>query len=129
MKYIYIYIYYTFHMHNCFFFFFTLTRHGYKDFLTLWLKMFVIIIIIFWNKPYTCSNSLKIDKIFLQIVCLHWLPNTIVSDWDAKFMRYFWKNLCRMLATNFKIFPSRQLIECWVHKNILHHLVNVIKED
>ena len=36
---------------------------------------------------------------FSEIVRLHGMPRTIVSDRDAKFLSYFWKNFWRKLGT------------------------------
>ena len=36
---------------------------------------------------------------FEEIVRLNGLPKTIVSDWDAKFMSFFWKTLWHMMKT------------------------------
>ena len=48
-----------------------------------------------------CSKTLDdvyITKLFFkEVVCLHGLLKTIVSDWDVKFMSYFWRTLWRML--------------------------------
>ena len=33
------------------------------------------------------------DLFFLEIVCLHAMPKTVVSNRDVKFLSYFWKTL------------------------------------
>ena len=52
------------------------------------------------NQTYDAS---KIAKLFMdEIVRLHGLPKTIVSDRDVKFTSYFWKTLWHLLGTKLK---------------------------
>ncbi|RVW98899.1 Transposon Tf2-8 polyprotein [Vitis vinifera] len=53
-----------------------------------------------------CSKTLDVVHVaqlfFKVIVRLHGLPKTIVSNWDAMFMSYFWRSLWKMLKTKLK---------------------------
>ena len=53
-----------------------------------------------------CSQTFdasRIARLFLdQVVKLHGLPKTIVSDRDVRFTSYFWKTLWHLLGTRLK---------------------------
>ncbi|XXG61997.1 hypothetical protein AAC387_Pa05g0460 [Persea americana] len=61
--------------------------------------------------PYTStSDAYKVDKLFLkEVVRLHGLPKTIVSDRDTKFMSYFWKTLWMLSNTKLKFSTAYHL--------------------
>ena len=48
---------------------------------------------------HTTMTVAKLSWIYLQeIVRLHGLPMTIVSDWDLKFMSQWWRELHKLLG-------------------------------
>lgn len=50
----------------------------------------------------TFDASWVIALFFKEVVCLHGLPKTIVSDLDVRFMSYFWNILWAKIGTQLK---------------------------
>jgi len=48
----------------------------------------------------TCDASYVADLFFKEIVRIHVLPLSIVSDRDVKFIGHFWRTLWKKLGTN-----------------------------
>ena len=81
------------------------------------------------------TNAYKVAQLFFkEVVCLHGLPKTIVSDRDTKFMSYFWKTLWMTANTKLHFSTAHhpqidgqtkvvnrslgQLLRCLVHDHI-----------
>jgi hypothetical protein len=55
---------------------------------------------------WTFDSSCIATIFFTEVVCLHGLPTTIVSDRDVKFVSYFWKTLWAKLGTKLQFFSD-----------------------
>ena len=53
------------------------------------------------------SDATKVAKLFFdEVVRLHGLPKTIISDRNVKFTSYFWKTLWHLMGTLLKFFTA-----------------------
>ena len=50
----------------------------------------------------TCDATRLAQLYFGEVVCLHGIPKSIVSDRDVCFMSYFWRTLWSMLGTKLR---------------------------
>ena len=80
---------------------------------------------------FKTSDASHISKIyFYEILRLHGIPITIVSDRDVKFMSYFWKTLRHLMGTMLGS-EARKALQvfvqnndcsgrCWHHQGVPH---------
>lgn len=67
-----------------------------------------VVVDCFLKMPYfiSCNKTSNVSKtvrlFFDEVVKLHGLPHSIVSNRDVKFVNYFWKTLWTIMRTQFK---------------------------
>ena len=68
-----------------------------------------------------------------EIIRLHGMPDSIVSDWDAKFTSNFWRELHQLMGTNFLIstsfHPQMDGITRWANRSIRQVLWAMVCND
>ncbi len=51
--------------------------------------------------PLEKTDAISVAKAFFDnVVCMHGLPNAIISDRDTRFTGTFWRELMRLYGTN-----------------------------
>ena len=70
-------------------------RHNY-----LWVDICCLMSIVHLVPIYTTTTASKLTWLYMwEIVHLHGLAVSIISDWDSKFTSKFWKETHRLLGT------------------------------
>ena len=73
------------------------TRSGYDS---IWVVVDRLTKVAHFIPVKTTYTSAKLAKIYMtRIVCLHWVPRTIVSDRGTQFTSKFWNQLHETLGT------------------------------
>jgi hypothetical protein len=75
------------------------------------------------------DNALHVAELFFtEIVCLHGVPNTIVSDRDAKFLSHFWRNVWFKLGTKL-LFSTTYHPQMDGQTEVVNHTLSTMLQD
>jgi hypothetical protein len=58
-----------------------------------------------------------VNLFFKEVIRLHGLPRSIVSDRDTKFIGNFWRKLCKNLGTNLLFSSSLSSSDGWTDRS------------